>query len=58
MTDGLRFRVNRPSKKYSKLGLTARKSPLVYASASCVKYRYKTQPCYTNLMNVFSVFGL
>ena len=27
MTDGLRSRVNRPSKKYSQLSLTARKSP-------------------------------
>ena len=43
MTDGLRSCVNRPSKKYSQLSFTARKSPLAYAPASYMKYRYDTQ---------------
>ena len=44
MTDGLRSRVNRPSKKFSQLSFTARKGLLVYAAASCWKYGYDTQP--------------
>ena len=44
MTVGLRSRVNRPSKKYSQLSLTARKSQLVYVPACCCMYLYDTQP--------------